>query len=404
MRWLRLAMTVLGAGWLAYLVLCYGVASAALDRGDARAALAIRPHSAEALSFAADDALARNDLSAAEHYARAALTIVPRDVRALRVMGVAVSLQGRRRLGSELLLRSGVLSWRDPPTQIWLIRAALDQRNYATAAQRIDAMLRGGQMSGNMLRLAHGVAALPEARAALVERLAEDPPWRTSFLADPEYLTPATDPSHVLLIEALRVRGVPPARAELVRFVNHLVQTGQFALARRVWLMSLTGEARTYVAGAIFDGDFNDDPGAEAEQPRFPFEWELDSGHGAIASTGTPPLLVGETALNVRSGDAEQRLASQTVMLAPGRHVRSYATIVGGELSPQGFEWRVICVRYNARLMLGEPASRTVGSWRTTTMTFDVPPRDCGAQRIEIVARPGGIGGVGAWFDKVSVR
>ncbi|MCW3848501.1 hypothetical protein OF829_14765 [Sphingomonas sp. LB-2] len=404
MRWVRLAVAFVGAGWLGYLVLCYGLAAAALNQGDARTALIVRPQSAEALSLAAEKALERNDLAGAERDARAALAIFPRDVRALRVMGMAVSLQGRRRLGSELLLRSGVLSWRDPPTQIWLIRAALDQRNYATAAQRIDAMLRGGQALSDMLRLAHGVAAIPEARAELVERMVEDPPWRSAFLADSASLPDGMEESHALVIAALRARGVPPTRAELVRFVNHLIEKNKFVLARTVWLASLEGEARTYAAGAVFDGDFHDDPAADADQPRFPFEWELDSGHGAIASLGTPPLLVNETALNVRSGDGEQRLASQILLLGPGRHVLSYATIVGGEQAPQGFFWRLSCVGYNAPIVLDDPESRTVGAWRTSTQSFEVQAANCGAQRLELVARAGGVGGSGAWFDRVGVQ
>ncbi|MES2444546.1 MAG: hypothetical protein V4574_17100 [Pseudomonadota bacterium] len=399
--WLRIGATLVVAAGLAWAVVVHGLAASAIGAGDAQTALRFRPHSAEALSLAAEQALAKQDVANADRYARAALVQMPRDVRALRVLGVASSLQGHPRLGSELLLRAGSLSWRDELSQAWLIRAALDQRNYATAAQRIDAMLRGGQLFGQMLRLAHDVATIPDARAALIERLGEDPPWRESFFRNMESMPAGAEVGHALLIEALRAHDGQLTRREVVAFVNHLTDHANYPLARQVWLRTLEGEARGDVA-TVFDGNFRQDAGAEADQPRYAFEWTLESGHGAMASVGTPPMLVGETALDVRAGEAEQVLARQVILLAPGPHTLSYDTAVGDGLSPQGFTWRLACVGGSGLRVAAGP-SRTVGTWRTATLRFDVP-HGCGAQRIELVALASGDGSAEAWFDHVSAQ
>jgi hypothetical protein len=402
MRWARLLMVLAAAVGLGYLVTLYGLTASALAAGDTRTALALRPNSEEALSLAAEQALARSDLPRAEALARAALVRMPRSVRALRVMGVATSLRGRPELGSELLLRSGTLSWRDETTQLWLIRAAIDQHNFPTAMQRLDAMLRGGLHTLEMLRLAHELAAFPEARAALIDRLAEGPSWRGAFLVDMEAIPKGAETSQVLLIDELRAREGPLQREELAPFVRYLVDQGGGKLARHLWLGNLTAEERT-MAGGIYDGDFREDPTAESAQPRYVFEWSLENGGGAMASIGTPPLLIGETALNVRSGDTEQRLASQTILLGPGMHQLTYSVTPADDGAAQDFKWRVLCVGHNRDLPLGAPGARNVGSWRTIVQSFEVP-QDCAAQRIELVALAGNGSGGELWFDHISVQ
>lgn len=399
MKWMRLAATLIGAAWLIWLSATYGLSASALGRGDARTALALRPHSAEALSLASEQALARNDYPAAERLARSALVLVPRDVRALRVMGIAVSLQGNNRLGSELLLRSGILSWRDVATQVWLIRAAMDQQNYATAAQRLDAMLRSGQLNGDMLQLAHAFAMSPEGRAALIERLVEAPPWRNAFFSSMETLPRESEAGHILLIAELRAREGPLPRSELVGFVRRLVDQGDAKVARQVWYGTLTADGRNMVSG-VFDGEFRIDPTVDTDQPRYVFEWDLESGGGALASIGTPPMLLGETALNIRAGDTDQRVAGQTIVLDPGIHRLSYAT-AGGDAS--AISWRASCVGHNRNLPMTPVTARTVAEWRTAELSFEVP-KDCPAQRLEIVARAGGPASSEIWLDHVSVK
>lgn len=402
MRWARLAATLLVAAWLAYLAVFYGLSSAAMSRGDARSALVLRPHSAEALSLSADQALVAKDYKTAERLAREALVQVPRDVRALRVMGIAASLQDKRLLGSELLLRSGTLSWRDQVTQVWLIQAAMDQKNYATAAQRLDAVLRSGLLIDDMLRLAHGVVVLPEMRTAMIDRLVEGPPWRVAFFASMETLPREAEPAHVLLIEELRAREGPLPRSELAGFVRRLTDEGDAGLAQRVWHGTLSAEGRTMV-DIVFDGDFRLDPLVEADQPRYVFEWALESGNGAQSLIGTPPALIGETALNIRTGDADQRVASQTIVLEPGVHRLKYATASGDDSSAQGIGWRVLCVGHNRNLSLTPPISQTASGWRTTVRSFEVP-QGCPAQRIEVIALAGGGMSSEIWLDHVSVQ
>jgi len=403
MRWLR-TIGVLGvaAGFI-WLVVVQGLTGAALLTNRPAAALSLNPRSAEALSAAAEQAWEKDDATTAERLARAALVRMPRDVRALRVMGLASSARGQHLLGSKLLLHAGTLSWRDPTVQLWLIYAALDQQNFTTAAQRLDAVLRLGLLPKDMLRQAHQIAQLPEMRPVMAERLGEDPIWRRDFMVALDALDPGLEDAHLLLLRELRAREGELRRSEVAGFVRLLVERGKPAPARQLWVESLTGEAREWAAQPLFDGDFRQNPELEEAQPRYLFEWSFESRNGATAMVGTPPSLIGETALNAHSGEAEQRVASQAVILRPGRHSLSYDALSGDGLAPENFVWRVRCVRDNRSLPLDRPQTRTVGSWRRSVQAFEVPA-DCPLQRVELSGLPARLGGTEAWFDHVSLR
>jgi hypothetical protein len=392
-------LVALIAVWLGYLIVNSGMAAAAIEQGNPQRALQLRPNSPRALSLESEQSLARQSLVEAGAAARAALVNVPRDVRALRVLGIVSSLSERPRLGSELLLRSGILSWRDPVTQVWLISAAMDQNNFATATQRTDAMLRVGELVPEMMRLMHELAAAPDARPFVIERLAEGPQWRRAFFVNSEYLPDGAIAGHAQLIEDMRTHGEPVSREELAYFLGHLVRKKQYALAQSLWLAKSTDRPISQDS-AVFDGDFEQDPTAEGAQPRYPFEWQFatDSGN---ASLGTPPLLIGQTALMAEAGDTREPLASQMILLRPGRHSLSYD--VTGDGHP-AFRWRIRCEATGSVLPLSSQRQRTVGSWRTAVMDFDVPA-GCPAQWLELIAHAGpGETGVRAWFDRVSVR
>ncbi|HEY6816341.1 MAG TPA: hypothetical protein VI168_12435 [Croceibacterium sp.] len=403
MLWLRTIVVLAAAAGLGWLVVVQGLTASALLTNRPTAALSINPRSAEALSAAADQASAKNDVATAERLARAALVRMPRDVRALRVLGLASSSRGHHLLGSELLLRAGTLSWRDPTVQLWLVYAALEQRNFTTAAQRLDAVLRLSLLPRDMLRQAHQIVQIPEMRTQMVERLGEEPTWRRDFMITRDTLSPGLEDAHLLLLQELRAREGELRRREVVGFVQQLVERGKPAQARRLWADSLTGEARGWAAQLVFDGDFRLDPELEAAQPRYVFEWSLESGNGATAMVGIPPNLIGESALKVHSGEAEHRVASQTVMLRPGGHSLSYDALIGDGLSPQDFVWRVRCVRDNRSLRLSRAETRTVGSWLRSVQAFDVPA-DCPLQRIELGGLPARLGGTEAWFDHVGLQ
>lgn len=398
---LRYAGVAIVAALLGYLILVEGLAASAMSQGNIALALRLRPSSSEPLARAAESALRRNDLPAAEAFARKALAQMPRNVRALRVLGIATTLRGRPRLGSELLLRSGALSWRDEVTQLWLIRAAIAQSNFATAAQRIDAMLRGGQLNAQMMNMMHQLANIPQARDAVVRRLAEGPRWRRSFFVNMEYLPRGSEASHALLLEDVRGLEGPLQREEVAYFLSHMMTTGDHSLARRVWLSTLSAEQRGLVSN-VFDGDFREDAGAQSAQPRYPFEWSFERGP-EVVSIGNPPMLIGETALAVRAGDARQVLASQALVLRPGRYGLSYDVMSEGQ-QRQAFEWRVVCEGNGAPLALEQRAERVVGTWRSVRQQFAVPA-NCRAQRLQAVALawPGG-GTAEAWFDHVRIE
>ncbi|MDF7774426.1 O-antigen ligase [Sphingomonas sp. AOB5] len=399
--WARIAGVLIGTGWLGYVTIAYGLTASALEVGDAKTALRIRPHSAEALSIASAQALARNDTKAAESYARASLMITPRDVRALRVLGIAAVATRRQDLGSQLMLRAGALGWRDEITQVWLIRAALADNNYTTAAQRIDAMLRSRQLFEDMLRLAHDIARVPEARNELIARLVDEPGWRREFFRDIQFIAPESETSHLLLIEGLIQREGGARRSEVAPFIDHLVKKGQFGAARRLWLAS-RGAAAEPLAPGIVDGDFKEDPLADDQQPRYPFEWRFEAGNGGNAVQGAAPLLVGEDAMFVQASAPNIRLARQLVQVSPGARQLRYDALETENGSPDQFRWRIICAG-GAELKLGLARREASGQRRTSIQDF-VVPANCPALYVELHSRATTGNPAEAWFDHIAVQ
>lgn len=398
----RSAGVVIAALGLGYLTIVFGLTESAIEARDPQSALRIRPHSADALSLAAEQALARNDAKTAELYARASLAITPRDVRALRVLGIVASVSERSELGSNLLLRAGALGWRDEITQVWLIRAALADRNYATASQRVDAMLRSVQLFDEMMKLAHEMARIPEARPELVERLSEEPLWRREFFGDMKQISPESEAGHLLLIEALIQREGGARRSEVSPFIDHLIKRGQFAAARRLWLAT-RGPGGAVVPAGIVDGDFTQDPLAEDQQPRYPFEWSFDAGSGGNAAQGAAPLLVGEDAMFVQASAPGVRLARQLVLLPPGARQLRYDVIESENGMPDQFRWRILCAD-GTELTLGAVRRETSGQQRRTSVQEFTVPANCPAVYVELHSRATMGSPAEAWFDHVAVQ
>jgi O-antigen ligase len=402
LSWVRRGVVVIAAVGLGYVTILYGLTESAIEAGDAKTALRIRPNSAEALSIAAEQALGRDDVRSAERYARASLAITPRDVRALRVLGIVVTLSGQTQQGGQLLLSAGSLSWRDEITQVWLIRAALSERNFVTASQRIDALLRSRQLFDEMLRLAHDMARAPGARPELVARLADEPLWRREFFGDMKAIVPESEAGHLLLIEALIQHEGGARRSEVAPFVEHLIKRGQLGAARRLWLAT-RGPGAEAVPGGIFDGDFTQDPLAEDQQPRYPFEWQFDAGSGGNAALGAAPLLVGEDAMFVQASAPNVRLARQLILLPAGARQLRYDVVDSEGGAPDQFRWRILCAN-GTELKLGPVRRETSGQKRTSVQDFAVPA-NCPAMYIELYSRAGvSSSPVEAWFDHVVVQ
>lgn len=135
------------------------------------------PYDTGAARSKAAMAFVRNGPASAIGYARRAIQSDPLSAQAVSILGRAHLYLQHQREAQEAFQVAGRLGWRDAMTQIYWLDQALQDSNYRVAAERLDALLRQNPDDENRDRFLAAVAATPEGRSALAERLKLAPPW-----------------------------------------------------------------------------------------------------------------------------------------------------------------------------------------------------------------------------------
>ncbi len=307
--------------------------------------------------------------------ARDVLSTRPIDGRAYRAIAVA---QAGDAPPSHALLSIANARWpRDPHTRALLAESALAQGDAVTGLSHLDAMLRVAPASrGATLPLLVPHLADARVRAALVDRLAADPPWTTAFFAqlrdpatpavDAEGLLAGLDARHPLDLDGLQTR------------VAVLDRAGRHAQARDAWRALLPEAARGEDA-AVFDGGFEQPAIAEG------YGWHIDPLPGVFVEYDTHAPHAGASALSIDFGGRAQAFAGlrQSLALAPGGY--RFVAWVRDEVERQRpFQWRITC-REGVELAR-VPFDRGEGGaqWHRIDATFEVPS-DCAGQTLVLV-------------------
>lgn len=169
---------------------------------------------------------------------RAALALAERLVARAPIEPGSTALLGASRAaigdeaGADRAFRvAGRLGWRVPLTQSYLLGAALDARDFAVAAQRLDALLR---LQPLLLRDPELLAPFeddPAGKAALINQLVTRPPWLSWYAG-------AVDPTPTPIL----AHRVPT----LLMLNKHGVVLGCATVApalRQLWSAGLTAQA-----------------------------------------------------------------------------------------------------------------------------------------------------------------
>jgi hypothetical protein len=310
---------------------------------------------------------------AAKADAGAALLAAPLDAPAVRVLALEAEGDGDTERAQTLMRLADQRSRRDAVTQMWLFADDLPRRNFADGFRHADAALRLDWRLGDLLFPAMiSAAAVPAAATPLALRLETEPDWRRTFLAALAQRGP--DPAAAARVFAvLATTDSPPTDAESSALIGRMVAAGDIAGAHAAWLRLLPTGARAPGVG-VYDGDFAPVPGAA------PFNWILQSDDGAIAQEG--PAGDDRPALYVRSPpEATHTLASQMLLLPPGRWRLTGRVRVEPGQDGDLFAWRIACAGGSD---LGETrVGATPTGWRTFAGEFDVPA-GCPAQWLRL--------------------
>jgi len=343
--------------------------------------------SQSAANAAASQRLTDSDFAGAKVFSTRSLSVSPIYVVPLRDLGLAEQGLGDAGKAAAIFSQTAALGWRDPAVQIWLAQAFLRQKDYGSAAQRIDAALRTNPTSTDMYDVVDQMIADPEFARAIAARLALVPNWRAVYFRHLDGISAETLAARSRLLNLLSGTAAPSPRDEIIPTLYVLTRADQAPLARMLWLRSQHIDQRT-----LFDSVFAN----AAAIGTAPFEWTIERVAGAtlaIDKQGTADAILHVTT----DGTAAGVLIHEILALPPGPHSLSYS----GTMSPaarNAFTWVVRCVRNGKTLLnsLGEPPAAAI--------RFEVPA-DCASQQVALMAVSSAAGaGSEARFKRLDIR
>ena len=224
--------------WIAaLLVLALVTAFAQVDRSarfnPALAPLVPAPFRGFAQAQLAEQALLARDAPRAKELARDLVRVRPLPAENLTLMAQATLLSGELEPGLAALELAGQRGWREPFAQRALAQSALLTGNVDAASLRIAALLATGALAAEERdQLVAELAASPEGRQALAQRMADGGHWQRNFVPlAAGVLEPAV---YVDLVRRAQALEAPLDCAALVRAKESLRQTGEVAAAEAI--------------------------------------------------------------------------------------------------------------------------------------------------------------------------
>jgi hypothetical protein len=328
----------------------------------------------------------------------------PLDLPALRTLGVDLYLANQMDRAEAIFAFVARQTWRDGPTDGWLMGRRLEQHRYAEAMAFADAMLRqdgGGATRPVIFPALSATIDDPAARAALVARLSASPWWRDSFLrglAD----QPTTAGTRAVL-SALAAGPAPPSPSEYVPFINRLAASGDYGEALDAW--------RAIARRGDPDEAYLRDGGFSQVSDGAPFGWRPANGVGVSSEVGAAPDDPSRRVLRVDyDGFSRPTLPAQLLVLPPGRFRVTWRERSQGGGDTIQLAWRIRCSDAAGATLAqaDEGASGGVGQepgqWRPMAMDVVVPAGGCPAQWLELAASPGERrNSVTAWYGQFRV-
>lgn len=366
-------------------------------RGPPTLALRIAPKSPEALRRAAEVELADGRFDSARILSAESLRQVPFDARALRVRGL-VEAATNRAAADQMLTLAGNWSLRDDPAHAWLVQNRLLQGDYGSSFAHADTLVRRRPdlYPGTFQLFTAAAAADHRALPNLVRLLAQDPPWRQSYLSS---LHQAPEGPRVLFAIALALQQTetPLSVLELGQVYTTWINE------RRFTAISLLRSRlnRPSATPSLHNGEFS----LPTEEQILPFDWILGAGEGVTTEIIEDDIRQGNPALRIGFDSFDSTVAAyQMLSLKPGAHrlvgETRYETTVD-----QGLAWSIICVETGQVLSTYQLTAGPAGDWKPFSLEFTVPIRGCSiaqARADSVLASRRSQSAV--WFDNLAIR
>ena len=369
---LKIVLAAAGAAFLAWWVVKTSAVDA-LVRSNPVAAAAIAPDHPRVRMALAMLEFRLNQGRLSESGRRSAIATLadwPLTEEPFYLAGVHATAQGRTELGERLLVEARRRDPRARTPRLILLDRYLRQNRVSEAGIEIAALNRlVPQAADRLIPELTKMVRDPKTGAALIQVLAHEPALQQAVLGN--LAASGADPDLVLRIAGSNSAtsptrdGLPWQRSLLAK----MVEKGDVARAHRLW-RGFTGLPPAGDEKGLYDGRFEGQPGAP------PFNWLLVSGPAGVAERIKGPALQVEY-----YGRASVDLASQLLMLKPGRYRLQLRAEGDAEGEASTLVWTVSCLGRNSILDL-----RLKGidyTPRTIAGTFTVPA-GCGAQWLRL--------------------
>lgn len=397
-RWVQRGVAAAAAAFLAYQALLLHSARGAVRSGHTPTAESIMPASSEAATFVARQRMAGGDIDGATDAALIAIRSAPLESGATAVLALATAYRGDS-VGAARLLDFAIAGgWRDQFVQWWLLNSAIASGQSDVAAQRADALLRQGMLRNEVAPLLRHLISTPAGRAAVAERLADRPGWRTPFLTSLAGLKPEQLADHADLLLAMHKRDQSVSREEAAPIVQRLLDSQQFERARSVWA-NLDGRSRN---GLVIDGGFERLGAISTTEAATPFEWKFNRPLGIAATVEMPPAALSEVALKlVVDAGVAGNFVEQTILLSSGGY--SLELAASGPPGDVQSLLRPTLTCFEGPVLDVQPRGLMPGRWSRIIFDFQVPAA-CEVQRLGIGISGTGLSRTEMWIDNVSIR
>ena len=311
-----------------------------------------------------------------------ALSEFPLNARALRLLGQSLARTGDEAKATKAMQTAARYSSQELIAIDWMMRSSFRERDYRSAANYADVLLR---VDANLYKFAAPVlgrmAEDEVARKEIVNLFATNPPWRFWFFNELGMtVTNARAPLELLL--SLKDTDAPPTPGELQVYVGFLFQHKFYKFAYFVWRQFLPPDQLANT-GLLFNGGFETKPSGVL------FDWKLEPADGAFVDIAPRPDSPDKNALSVEFGQGRVNFGGvwEMVVLPPGAY-RLTGSYEGNVTGPRGMQWSVLCFGGSA---IGE-SQMILGAFpeeRQFDFDFKVPPTGCEVQsvRLDLAAR-----------------
>ncbi len=261
----------------------------------------------------ASRALLQGNAEAARIAALKAVKSDPLHRQPAALLGTALLAKGQFPEAENAFRIAAGFGWREPLTQAYWYEAAIDQRDYARAAERVDAMLRANPSMPEIDQLLAPMTGNMQGRAALARRMAADTSWLDRYLDPPSRGDDALMSSRSTMIVAAGDAGLVLGCIRPARFATALINRGMRAGAEAVWRVHCPQQAPEE---GLVDGGFEH---VAATTDTTPFGWQR-RGSGDLSlrfmSSGG-----GQAASVANSGAVSRIFLAQAVSLAQGNYL-----------------------------------------------------------------------------------